>query len=249
MLGDLSATTSQRGRFTDAAALLSEAIAIQRRVGDLRSAVESIRMLANLARRQADYAGARSHLEEYVRIGKELRDPFLEARGLNVLAELWWEEGDHTEAQRLYGEAAALGRPLELRYLRTGDSWLRAMLAMVASSEGDRTTAADLCREAIAALATNPAKPRQAYADVLDVVAVLATDIGELQRAARLIGAADGIRFRSGSEFAPFRDRGEYQRAVQAVRDRLGDAFGSAVAAGAALSTAEIVELAEAALG
>jgi len=55
-------------------------------------------------------------LEDLLSAGRDLCDPSLEARGLVELAVVWWAEGDHVEAGRLFKEAAAIGRTLEVRW-------------------------------------------------------------------------------------------------------------------------------------
>lgn len=81
--------------------------------------------------------------------------------------------------------------------------------------------------------------------DVVECLARLAADDGKHQHAARLFGAAEAIRQRSGEvRFKVY--QGGYEAAVSAVRDALGENdFDAAWAEGAALSTEEAIAYAQ----
>ena len=115
-LGDLGAVAIHALRYADASAAFAEGAGIFRRLGIRGGFVAYTTRLAAVAQRQADYAGARSVLEDLLSAGRDLCDPSLEARGLIALADVWWAEGDHLEAGRLLKEAAAIGRALEVRW-------------------------------------------------------------------------------------------------------------------------------------
>jgi DNA-binding CsgD family transcriptional regulator len=81
--------------------------------------------------------------------------------------------------------------------------------------------------------------------DILDILAGLAGDAGSHREAARLFGAADGIRQRTG-EVRWQIYQASYEAAAAAVRDTLGDNdFEAAWAEGAALSTDEAIAYAQ----
>jgi len=115
-LGDLGAVCIRSRQYADASAAYAEAARICRRLGIRGGFVDYATTHAGIAQRQADSAGARSVLEGLLGAGRDLRDPFLEARGLVELACVWWAEGDHGEARRLLEEAAAIGRKLDARW-------------------------------------------------------------------------------------------------------------------------------------
>ena len=112
-LGDLAAVAIHALRYADASAAFAEGANIFRRLGIRGGFVGYTTRLAEVAQRQADYAGARSVLEDLLRAGRDLCDPSVEAQGLLELAVVWWAEGDHDEARRLFEEAAAIGRTLD----------------------------------------------------------------------------------------------------------------------------------------
>lgn len=81
--------------------------------------------------------------------------------------------------------------------------------------------------------------------DILDILAGLASGAGNNIEAARLFGAADGIRERTGEVRFQVYQAG-YESSVSAVRNALGEAdFDSAWAEGAALSTEEAIAYAQ----
>ncbi len=82
-------------------------------------------------------------------------------------------------------------------------------------------------------------------ADTLECLARLAADGGNYPYAARLLGAADGIRQRTGEARFPMYQAG-YDAAVTAVREALGqDDLTPLWAEGAALSTEEAIGYAQ----
>jgi tetratricopeptide (TPR) repeat protein len=113
VLGDLAVILVRAGRHGEATVLLSEGAGIYRGLGHRQGFAAYTTKLAALARHQADYAGARSVLEELLQVGREMRDPSLEARSLIELGDLWWVEGNRGEARRLYEDAATIARTLD----------------------------------------------------------------------------------------------------------------------------------------
>ena len=81
--------------------------------------------------------------------------------------------------------------------------------------------------------------------DILEVLAGLAGDTGSHREAARLFGAAEAIRQRTGEVRFPIYQAG-YEASVGAIRNPLGDSdFDGAWAEGAALSTDEAIAYAQ----
>ena len=81
--------------------------------------------------------------------------------------------------------------------------------------------------------------------DILEVLAGLAGDTGSHREAARLFGAAEAIRQRTGEVRFPIYQAG-YEASVGAIRNALGDSdFDGAWAEGAALSTDEAIAYAQ----
>ena len=113
VMGDMAVIATRTGRYDDAAGLLTEGAEIYRRLGLRRGFANYTTGLAGLARRQADYDGARFALEGLLHLGRDAGDRMLEARSLIQLADLRWVEGDLGDAERIYEEAAVIGRSLD----------------------------------------------------------------------------------------------------------------------------------------
>ena len=131
-----------------------------------------------------------------------------------------------------------------------GGTWTdpstETFLAEIAHRRGDVAQAAGMLLEA---LARNPDRIWRSFlARCLEGAASLATTTGQVERAARLLGAAEALRERLGRPLdRPLRPA--YERLVTAVRTQLGaDPYAVAWGAGWALTEAEAVEEAEAVL-
>ena len=165
--------------------------------------------------------------------------------------------GDHREtaavAAVLIGQVAlargdlTAARRCADRAVSTTSGWhLAAALAMRARVAIAQKLPDQAERDAHDALAV--AADVTAYLDVPDVLeclAGIAVDAGSHREAARLFGAADGIRRRMGSVRFKIDDAG-YEASVATLRDAMSDKeFESAWAEGAALSTEEAITYAQ----
>jgi predicted ATPase/class 3 adenylate cyclase/DNA-binding CsgD family transcriptional regulator len=115
--------------------------------------------------------------------------------------------------------------------------------ARVAIAEGEPEQAE---RDAHDALATSAsARAYTGAPDTFECLAALAVDAGNHREAARLFGAADGIRQRAGEVRFKIFDAG-YEASVAELRDAIGhEELESAWAEGAALSTDEAIAYAQ----
>lgn len=115
--------------------------------------------------------------------------------------------------------------------------------AFVALAQGEPDQAERDAHDALAIAAGTQGYLR--LPDTLECLAQLASDDSNHQYAARLFGAAEAIRHRSGQARLPVYDAG-YDAAVTAVRDALGQlAFDNAWAEGAVLSSEESIAYAQ----
>jgi ATP/maltotriose-dependent transcriptional regulator MalT len=157
-------------------------------------------------------------------------------------------------SRRVFGAEAALAlgdlgaaRQWADDAVRTATGWYlsRALTisARVAIAQGDRNLAE---RHAYDALAR--AAEVEAYLvvpDILEILATSAVDSGSHLEAARLFGAAHGIRERMGAVRLKVYDAG-YEAAVAPLREAMGQAgFEAACTEGAALSTEEAIAYAQ----
>jgi DNA-binding CsgD family transcriptional regulator len=115
--------------------------------------------------------------------------------------------------------------------------------ARVAIAQGEPEQAERDAHDALAIAAS-----MQAYlgiSDIFECLAAVAADAGSHREAARLFGAAHGIRQRMGLVRFKVWDAA-YEASVAALRDAMGDEdFDSAWAAGAAMSTEEAIAYAQ----
>src|SRR5207249_753697 len=115
-----------------------------------------------------------------------------------------------------------------------GIAWSVVNLAFVVQSQGDSGAARALFEESLAISQEHGYKPR--IVENLEGLAAVAVAQGQAERAARLAGAAEGLREAMGAPLPPA-DRAEHERSVGAARTALGEAaFASAWAEGRTLS-------------
>jgi predicted ATPase/class 3 adenylate cyclase/DNA-binding CsgD family transcriptional regulator len=156
--------------------------------------------------------------------------------------------------RRFGAEAALAGRDLlaarhgadEAVTMATGGIYLSQALttrARVAIAQGEREQGERDAHDALAIAAS-----MQAYlgiSDILECLAALAGQDGSHREAARLFGAAHGIRQRRGAVRLKVHDAG-YEASAAALRDAMGEQdFDSVWAEGAALSTEEAIAYAQ----
>ena len=115
--------------------------------------------------------------------------------------------------------------------------------AHIAMAQGEPEQAERDAHDALAVAARTRGYLR--VADTLECLVPLAADDGNHPYAARLLGAADAMRQRTGEARSPMYQAG-YDAAVTAVREALGqNNFDLAWAEGAALSTEEAIAYAQ----
>jgi predicted ATPase/class 3 adenylate cyclase/DNA-binding CsgD family transcriptional regulator len=144
--------------------------------------------------------------------------------------------GDLGAARRFADDAVAATIGWWLAYALT-------MRARVAIAQGEPNEAERYANDALACSAGVNAY--LGVAGILEVVAGLFGDTGRLPEAARLFGAAEAIRQRTGEVRFQIYQAG-YESSVTALRDAMGEKdFDSAWAEGAALSTEEAIAYAQ----
>jgi predicted ATPase len=218
---------------------------------------------------QGDAAGARAAAEATLEGGAEIGD-VLVAMGYHVLTLAALAAGDGAAAQEAGeaarkhisvagemgamwrywgGEAALAGGDLAVARCWADEavsatkgiylSWALTGRARVLMAEGVSNQAESDAHDALARAAENEA--RICVPDILEILADLAGRSGRHSAAARLFGAAQGIRQRIGVVRFKIYDNG-YQTSVTSLRDVMADKdFDAAWAEGAALSTEEAI--------
>jgi DNA-binding CsgD family transcriptional regulator len=143
-------------------------------------------------------------------------------------------DGDLTAARRWADEAVSTGLWLTMTL---------SMRAQVAIAAGEQVQAESDARDALAR--ATELKAHLPVPDILENLAVLASGASSHREAARLFGAAHGIRQRVGAVRFKVYDAG-YEASVAALRETMGEKdFDAAWAEGAALSTEEAIAYAQ----
>jgi len=235
-LNSLGNVAYRQGDYARAAALYEESLALKRAVGDRGGIAVALDNLGNVAYRQCDYARAATLHEEALALRRTLGDNrgiaySLDNQGLAAQA-----QGDHGWAAALHEEALALRRALE-------DTWGIAAslsnLGNVAHQQGDYARALALHEESLRL--SRDIGTRDLVAAGLECLAWVAALQQRLRRAARLGGAAEGLRQALGVQLWP-EERAGHERALQAMRVALGEEVFAAVwASGAALALEQAV--------
>jgi predicted ATPase/class 3 adenylate cyclase/DNA-binding CsgD family transcriptional regulator len=144
------------------------------------------------------------------------------------------------------GDLAAARRGADEAVTTTTGTWLMLALttrARLAMAQGEPDHAERDAHDALTCAAEIEA--HVGVTDILECLAVLAVNAGSHREAARLFGAAHGIRQRIGAVRFKVWDA-DYQASVAALRDTMGEQdFDAAWAEGAALSTEEAIAYAQ----
>lgn len=182
---------------------------------------------------------ARRLLEECLALKRELQDELGVAGTLHNLGSLGQREGDFERAEGLQLESLAIGRRLgNKRSIATA----LAGLGRARAAKGERDAARDNYAEALRL--ANEAGDLALAAECLEGLASAAAAAGQWERAAKLLGAAEVLRERTGAH-PPSIEREEVERTVAETRGAMAPAaFSTAWAKGRAMRTADAVEMA-----
>ncbi len=170
-----------------------------------------------------------------------LHYPIVVSGGAPAVQRIW-----NAEAALADRDLAAARRWTDEAVSMSTGWWLMSALgtrARVAIAQGEPEQAERDAHDALARAAD--IQTRSGVADTLECLAALAGEDGSHREAARLIGAAHGIRERIGEVRFKVWDAA-YEASVAALRDALGEQdFDSAWAEGAGLSTEEAIAYAQ----
>jgi tetratricopeptide (TPR) repeat protein len=217
----------------EARKLLEESLALFREAGDRWGMAQPLHGLGYVAYQTGDYEAARKRLEEALHLRRDVGDRWLTAQTLNILGEAARCEGDYRRAETYYQESRRLYTELDApgRVAMADHN-----LAYAALRHGHPVRAQALFAQSLAAF--RALDDLWGAAACLEGLAAVQTDAG---RAARLFGAAEGLREAAHTHPMPA-DRIEYQRNLAALRARLNeDDLAKAWAEGRTLSLQEAV--------
>ena len=187
----------------------------------------SLTSLGVVKRNLGDSAGARSLLEESLELRRQLDDSAGVATTTCDLGIVAFDDGDLETARALFEESLALDREL-------GDAGGAATnlinLAHVALALDEVDDASTLLHDAL--IAFRELGDSDGVAEVLEQVAVVLVKRGQATRAARLAGAAAGLRTSLDIPL-PQADEERLEQSLAPARAELGDLdYASAFAAG-----------------
>jgi predicted ATPase/class 3 adenylate cyclase/Tfp pilus assembly protein PilF len=238
-LNNLGLVACDQGDFPAARLLHEESLTIVRELGDRKGIANSLNNLGNVAYDQGSFSSARGLYEESLAIARELGDREGVARVLGNLGNVAKHQGDLLSARALHEESLAIKR--ELGYRQRIASSLNS-LADLSIDERDFGSAQALYREALVIGRELGERLRIAFS--LEGLAAVVAAQGSSLRAARIWGAAEGLRAEAGSPLPP-KDRPAYDRRVAAARTREDNlAFDRAWQEGRALTLEQAMELA-----
>jgi tetratricopeptide (TPR) repeat protein len=224
----MSYTQGQLDRSVEA---LSRSIALAHVVGDMYTAAQAENLYGHIDRALGKFDAARDRLGRGLEAFRALDVPWGIGSALNGLAGLALATGDAAEAERLLDEATSV--------LRNAGPWFLMPVLYVRAIRAVRKGDAD---EGLALLHENLNRIRElhdkfAFVYALIPLAVVATLKGDDARAARILGARDGVIERTGLSIVDTPVHDMREQAERTARTRLGDdRWNRAYAAGRMLS-------------
>jgi tetratricopeptide (TPR) repeat protein len=208
---------TMRGDFAVADALLRQSLQLRRELGDQMGAARTLLNLGNVAFSRGDHASATQLFEESLEIRRRLGDTRGTARVLNNLSVLA-RDGGHVERMTdLADEALLLSQ-------QAGDQEGIALalvsLGVAAHLRKDFADAMQHLKRSLSLFAE--LRHWREIAECMELIAGVCCKIGQLDRAGRLLGAAEALIESVGLVPLPA-DRFDYQQTITALRTALGE--------------------------
>jgi non-specific serine/threonine protein kinase len=163
-----------------------ESLALFRDLGDRRAIAASCMWIGNDAVLLGDYVVARARLGEALSISRELHSQSWCGFTLLELAALARIEGSYEQSRLFIEEALAIARDIGARWLH---GWGLASAGWLARAEGDNPRATALTTAALRLF--NAAVISRGIDGCLLNLGILAVEVGQVGRGARLLGASD----------------------------------------------------------
>jgi predicted ATPase/DNA-binding SARP family transcriptional activator len=186
------------GDFARAEPFALEGAAAGRAVGPPRALAVSLNVLTTLAARAGDFDRARAHCDESVAVARAAGDVRLEALALFILAEGSLHGGRYADVRDVGGRALRLART-------AGDGEVIALalarLGLAAAHERRLDDASEHLAEAMEHARALGFPETAAWC--CEGLALVAAELGEVVRAARLLGAGESLRRAGGGVLQP----------------------------------------------
>lgn len=237
-LSFLGLVARARGDYTTAQASFEEALAIRRRTHDRRGIAGAMYNLGVLACDRGEWATAERLLQQSLGIRRELGDKLGVAYALLALGDVARARSQFDMARERYQESLILDMEL-------GDKLHMALcfhgLAATACHQGQCHLARSLYLDSLTTL--QELGSRREMVGSLIGLAGVATEEVEVERAARLFGAAEAILLRLNARLSPIEDV-DFSHYVARLRAHNATQFDTAWISGRMLSLDEAVEYA-----
>jgi predicted ATPase/class 3 adenylate cyclase len=233
----LGLLNNKQGEYTRACALFEESLTLFRELGNKRGIAASLTQLAGtLFVSQGNQALIYPLLEEGLSLDREVGDKEGMAVSSLLLGWVALKQGDVAIARTRVEESLTLYREMEHR---EGMAESLLLLGKAEATRGDHAFARALYEESLAM--AQEIGDKELIASGLEGLASVVTVLGAPAWAARLWGAAEALRETIGAPLQPI-ERAEYDQAVAAVRDHLGEEpFISAWAAGRTMTAGQVL--------
>jgi non-specific serine/threonine protein kinase len=214
----------------------TESLMLYRQTGDLHGVAKAMNSLGNIALQQRDLPAARSRYRESLAIRRRIGDRVGVAHSLHNLGVMARYSRDWRRAIVLGEASLRLDRELD-RKLDTAVGLTGLGLAVL--DGGDYARALIVLREGLVLVWETAS--RWHIPECLDALAAVAAASRQPHRAARLLGAADGLRALIGGSLAPSEPEAR-DRAVLGARTQIGhEGFEAAYASGQVMSLEHVV--------
>jgi predicted ATPase/DNA-binding SARP family transcriptional activator len=222
----LGSVAREQGRYARAVQLHEESLAIAQAAGDRRGVASAHGYLAFACWLWRDFGRAAEEGGTALAMFRKLGDVEGTAWSLISLGTVARYRGDTERASALLTESLSLSEGIGFR---EGIAWSVEQLGLLAAADGD-PAAVRLLRRSFEL--HSELRDRWRMSSVLEDLAAIALARGNPGRAARLLGAAEGIRGAIGTVIAPC-ERLQHNQVTKLARAALGDEeFDAAVARG-----------------
>ena len=197
-LDRLGTVARHQGDTERAATCYTESLELFRSTGDLVNASIVLSNLGEVRHQQGKREHAAALFEEALRLERELDLPDGIAFDLTNLARVRLDLSELERAAALSGQAIRLFREMGNQL---GLAGALAVFGMVSRSRGDPERGCEFLRESLRILVE--LDERSAMPEHMEQLAAAQLDVGETERAVRLLGASDALRERIESPRAP----------------------------------------------
>jgi non-specific serine/threonine protein kinase len=235
----LGALARLRGDYERAAVLLEESLLLGRQLRDEMCIAQTLNTLGLVTAVRGDYRRSAALLEESLALSRRLGDKWSIAISLNHLGLVAWYQGDDRRAATLLTESLALRRQ---QGYKKGIAASLVSLGNVLRRQGNCEQATILFEESLALC--RELEDKEGAAKSLEGLAACAIKQRQLERAARLSGAAQRAREAIGAPLPP-PEQYDHDHQVALSRTGLGNAaFTAFWAEGRAMTLEQAIEYA-----